>query len=76
MHVIVFFFEFLTAERHLFLGAAKLDQHKGTLTLKFGSKDMLLWKRGSDFASTEDENLWIPSRLMWLDETRPHKRSL
>ena len=57
----------LTAEEHLILGAAKLNQYmyfKGILTSKFASKDMLLWKRGSAFVSTKDENLWIPSRLM------------
>ena len=50
---IVFSFGFLTGERHLILGTAK----KGILTLKYGSKDLLLWKRGSVFVSTEDENL-------------------
>ena len=53
---------------------AKLNQHiysKGILTSKFGSKDMLLWKRVSAFVSTEDENLWILSRLMWFDGSRP-----
>ena len=50
-----FFLSFflLPGERHLILGTAK----KGILTLKYGSKDMLLWKRGSVFVSTEDENL-------------------
>ena len=37
---------------------------------------MLLQKRDSAFVSTEDENLWIPSRLMWFDEEEPPKRSL
>ena len=58
------FFDFLTAERYLIWGIAKLNQHKGILTSKFGSKDMLLWKRGSAFVPTEDKNQWIPSRLM------------
>ena len=40
---------------------------KGILTAKFGSKDMWLWKRGSDFVSTEDEKLWFLSKLIWLD---------
>ena len=35
---------------------------------KFGSKNMLLWKRGS-FVFT-DENLWIASRPIWFDGTR------
>ena len=34
----------LTTERHLIVGAAKLEQHKGILTSKFGSKDMFLGK--------------------------------
>ena len=58
MYIIVFSLNFLTAERHLILGTAKLNQHtyfKDFLTSKFGSKDMLLWKR--DFVSTEDDNL-------------------
>ena len=46
----------LTAERHLIVGAAKLNQHKGILTSKFGSK-YVAWKRGSAFVSTEDEKL-------------------
>ena len=70
MHIIVFSLNFLTSERHLFLGAAKLNLHKGILTSKFASKDMLLWKRGSAFVSTENENLWIHSRLMWFDGPR------
>ena len=73
MHIIVFSLNFLTAERHLFLGIAKLNQHiyfKGILTSVFESEDMSLWKRGSAFISTEDENLWIPSRLMWFDGIR------
>ena len=61
----------LSTERDFIVQAAKLSQHKGTLTSKFESKDMLLWKRGSAFVSTEDKNLWIPSRLMWFDEQDP-----
>ena len=68
---IVFSFGFLTGERHLITGTAK----KGILTLNYGSKDMLLWKRGSVFVSTEDENLWIPYRLMWFIGTRTPERS-
>ena len=37
---------------------------------------MLLWKRGSVFVSTEDENLWINSRLMWFDAPRPPEKLL
>ena len=71
----MFSLNFLIAERDLILGAAKLNQHKGILTSKFESRDMLLCKRVSDFVSTEDENLWIPSRLMWFDGTEPPERS-
>lgn len=38
---------FLTAERHLIIKAAELNQYvyfKGILSSKFGSKDILLWK--------------------------------
>ena len=73
MYIIVFSLNILTAERHLILGTAKLSQHiyfKDILSSNNGSKDMLLWKRGSSFVSTEDENLWIHSRLMWFDEPR------
>ena len=69
------FFEFLTVkelstERHFIVWDVKLYQHKyykGIMTSKFGSKDTLLWKRGSSLVSTEDENLWIASRLVWFD---------
>lgn len=47
----------LTAEKHLIVKAAKLNQHESILTSKFGSKDMLLQKRGSVFVSTEDEEV-------------------
>ncbi|KAL6068694.1 hypothetical protein STEG23_012534, partial [Scotinomys teguina] len=43
-------------------------------TSKFMSKDTLLWKRGFAFISTEDENLWIASRLIWFDQPRPPER--
>ena len=60
-----FFFRFLTVnelstERYFTVQAAKLNQHIyfiGILTPEFGSKDIVLWKRGSSFVSTEDENL-------------------
>ena len=70
MYIFVFSLNFLTAERHLFLGAAKLNQHKGILTSKFASKDMLLWKRCSSFAAIEDKMLSIAFRLMWFDQGR------
>ena len=79
MYTIVFSLNFytikeLSTERHFIVEAAKLNQHiyfKGILTSKFGSKAMLLWKRGSAFVFTEGENLWIPSRVMWFYQTRP-----
>ena len=76
MYTIVFSLNFLTAieltvARHLIVGAAKLNQHKKILTSKFGSNDMLPWKRGSSFVSTNDKKLWTPSRLMWFDQVRP-----
>ena len=80
--IIVFSFNFLTvneltAERQCIAKAAKLNQHiyfKGILILKFVSKDLLLWK-SSSFVSTEDENLWIASRLLWFHQTRPPENS-
>ena len=48
----------LSTERYFIVWAAKLNQHtcsKGIMTSKFGSKDLLLWKRGSAFVSTEDK---------------------
>ena len=64
------FFEFFDCEgakyRETFhCMAEKLNQHvyyKSIMTSKFGSKNMVLWKRGSSFVFTEDENLWIASR--------------
>ena len=50
-------------ETHFILWDAKLNQHicfKGILTSKFVSKNMLIWKRGSAFVSTEDRKLLIP----------------
>ena len=69
----------LSTERHFIVWADKLNHHiyfKGILTSEFGSKDMLIWKRGSAFLSTEVDNLWISSRLMWFDGPRPPERSL
>ena len=56
----------LNAERHFI---AKLNQHKyykGILTSEIGSKNMMLWKRGS-FVFTEDGTLWIAYRPIWYD---------
>ena len=58
-------FVFWIGEKHLILGTAK----KGIFDYR--PKDLILWKRGSTFVSTEDRNLWIPSRIMWFDQTRP-----
>ena len=65
MYTIVFSLNFLivkelSTERHFIVWAAKTNQHvyyKGILTSEFESMDMLLWKIGSSFVSTEDENL-------------------
>ena len=65
MYIILLSLNFLTVkelstERHFIVCAAKLNQHvyyKSILTSEFGSKDMVLWKRGSSFVFTEDENL-------------------
>ena len=84
MYIIVLSSNFLTAkelstERHFIVWAAKANKHvyyKGIMTSKFRSKDMLLWKRGSSLLSTEDENLWIASRLVWFDGTRSPERLL
>ena len=67
----------LNAEKHFIIWAAKLNQHvyyKDILTSKFGSKDMMLWKRGSSFVFTEDETLWIASRPIWYDTPRLPER--
>ena len=66
----------LSTKRHFIVWAAKLNQHicfKGILSSKFESKDMLLWKKGFSFVSTDDENLWNPSRLMWFYGLRPEQ---
>ena len=81
--IIVFSFNFLTvneltAERQWVAKAAKLNQHiyfKGILILKYVSKDLLLWK-SSAFVSTEDENLWIASRILWSHQPRPAENFL
>ena len=81
---IVFSLKFLTVkelstERHFIIWAAKLNLHicsKGILTSEFGSKDMMLWKRGSSFVFTEDETLWIASRPIWYDRPHPPERLL
>ena len=77
------FFDFFVCEgpkyrETLIVWAARLNQHiylKGILISKCGSKHMLHWKRDSSFVSTEDENLWIVSRLILFDGSRAPKRS-
>ena len=77
----IVFLNFLTVKElstkgHFIVQTAKLKKHvyyNGILTSVFCSKDTLLWKRGSSFVSSEDENLWNPSRLMWFDGPKPLK---
>ena len=65
MYIIVFSLNFLTVkelstERHFIVWAAKLNQHvyyKGILTSEFGSKDVVLRKKGSSSVFIEDEIL-------------------
>ena len=83
MYIIVFSWNFLTVneistERHFIVGATKLNQHvyyEDIMTSKFGSKNMLLWKRGFSFVFT-DESLWIASISIWYDEPYPRERLL
>ena len=79
---IVFSLKFLTmkelrTERHFIIWAAKLNQngyHKGIMTSQFGSKNMILWKKGSSFVFTEDETLWIASIPIWYNRPRSPER--
>ena len=67
----------LSTGRHFIVWAAKLNQHvydKGNLTSKFESRDMLHWKWGVDFVSTEDENLCAASTSIWFDRSRSPER--
>ena len=69
----------LSTERKFIILAAELNQYvyyKGILTSEFGFKDMVFWKRGFSFVSTEDKNLWIASRPIWFHGTRPPERLL
>ena len=63
----VLFFMYWTGERYLNLGTAK----KGSLNLKHGLKNMMFWRRGSVFASTEDGSLSMCLRSMWFESPRP-----
>ena len=60
-------FVYWTGERYLNLGTPK----KGILNLKYGPKDMMFWKRGSVFVSTENESLRVYLRFMWFESPRP-----
>ena len=68
MHVMlnVLSFVFWTGEKHLILGTAE----KGILNLKYGPKDLMFWKRGSIFVSTENESLRIYLRFIWFESLR------
>ena len=66
------------AKRYLFINAAELIQDRyveNTLTSKFVSKVMMLWK-SSSFVFTEDETLWIASIPIWNDKPPPSERLL
>ena len=67
--VILFVLSFVywTGGRYLNLGTAK----KGILNLKYGPKDLMFWKRGSVFVSTDEESLRIYLRFMWFESPRP-----
>ena len=62
----------------LFINAAELTQDRyfeNTLTSKFGSMVMMLWK-SSSFVFTEDEPVWIAFIPIWCDRPRPPERLL
>ena len=64
------------AKRHLLINAAELIQDRyfeNTLASKLKSKGMLLWRRDFAFVSTENERLWIHSKLRKI---RFEKRNL
>ena len=68
------------AKRYLLINAAELihDRYfENTLTSKLKSKDMLLWRRGFAFISTENERLWISSELRKIrfNQGRPPEKS-
>ena len=69
LYVMLFmlFFMYWTGERYLNLGTAK----KGSLNLKHGLKNMMFWKRGSVFVSTEKESLRVYLGFMWFESPRP-----
>ena len=65
------------AERHgIMKKSAELNQlvyFKDVLTLQWKPGDVLLWVRGFALASTREEKLWIPSKLInvWFEEEKP-----
>ena len=64
----------LSTDAHLIVWASKMNQdvyYKGILTSEFGTKDMMIWKRGSSFVFTEDVILWIASRPIQYDRPCP-----
>ena len=60
-----------TTDKRNAAGLIQFIYFKNALTQKFKPKDKLLGKRISILVSTENENLWILSRLMWFDQARP-----
>ena len=50
------------AKRYLYINAAELIHNRYFENI-LTSKDMLLWRRGFAFVSTENERLWINSEL-------------
>ena len=54
-------------------GLIQIIYFKNTLTQKFKPKDKLLGKRISNFVSTENEKLWISSKLICLIKPDPLK---
>ena len=72
--------ETIAAKRHLIKNVPGLIQHmyfENTLTLKFKSKYMLLWRRGFAFVSAGYGVLWIHSvlRKIRFDQGRPPEKS-
>ena len=70
-----------TDKRHLIISAAGIIKYicfENALTSKLKSTDMLLWRRGFVFVSTENERLWIHSwlRKIKFDQRRLPERNL
>ena len=73
LYVTMFSLNYLNAEegataakRYLLINAAELIQDRyfeNTLASKLKSKGMLLWRRDFAFVSTENERIWIYSRV-------------